>query len=106
MVKVLSNRFGVPFVQLDDGEVIPVTQQFQGDLVALELQEPGSLDTALESIRQAVWRIARVNPALPEEDWWMALNELLTINEFIGPLHAVQNARRQADAMRAEVFGE
>lgn len=90
-VEVRTSRTGMPFL-LHGDEVIPVSFQSVGDLVMLELTEPGTLARLRWAMKEAIEEIAGLDATLPDIEWQSSWEGLLTINEFAPALGALMQA--------------
>jgi hypothetical protein len=103
-IYIKASRVGVPYV-IDGDEVVPMTHEHVGDLIAIEMNGRGVLSRIEWHIRLAVEEISGISSALPAEDWWQEFNNLLVINELITPLHILQQARDGVENLRGEPDG-
>lgn len=97
-VEIKETRIGVPFV-IDGDEVVPLTPQFTGDLVALEHLTPGTLDALMRRIKLGVEVITGIDSDLDDLDWMRDFYNVMLVAEFSLAVQVVSEARQSVSRM-------
>lgn len=101
-MKIISDRFGVPVLQEEDGTVVNIAWSEQDNLAAMEMMEPGLVDQLRNRIKTAVSQYIPLDDSLSYDEWMTQFTEAQTINEFGTALHVLAQVKMRAQDLAGQ----
>lgn len=97
---ILTTLSGVPIIVTAD-EAIILTNPNTQNVIAAELDMPGSIDEALQALKCAVAYATGIDPALSDNDWYEEFMAALTITQYAEAVQVLFHARHEVNEMEA-----
>lgn len=98
---ILRTPNGTP-IPVVDGEAFPLTRENAALIGILDADYPGTIDTMMGMLKEAIFIITGIDPTLSDEDWYAEWSALMSVNSFADPIHVLGEARRTAEHLRSE----
>jgi len=101
---ILTTPLGVPVI-VEGDTALPIGNTTVMEVVALELEKPGTIADAIAQCKAALAQIAGIDPMQSDEDWYGDFMSLLNITSFAETVQALYHARHTATETLKEAVG-